>query len=90
MPYAECNKRREWTAGNAIAIQHMLGDFSEEIIVVCITAAEKGVRRVLRRHPPFLFAECLWTFYSLEYIPLICSFLSICKSAIVWAICHKK
>lgn len=46
MPYAENYKGGDWTAGTAGAIQPMLGFFSEEIIVFCITAAEKGVRRV--------------------------------------------
>lgn len=46
MCYAENYKGGDRTAGNTVAIQPMLGNFSEEIIVVCITSAEKGVRKV--------------------------------------------
>lgn len=46
MPYAGNYKGGDRTAGNTVAIQPRLGDFPKEIIVVCITEAEKGVRRV--------------------------------------------
>lgn len=41
MPYTENYTGVDRTAGNKVAIQPMLGDFSEEIIVVSIIAAEK-------------------------------------------------
>lgn len=40
--YTENHTGVDRTSGNRVAIQPMLGDFSEEIIVVSIIAAEKG------------------------------------------------
>lgn len=42
MPYTENYTGVDRTAGNTVAIQPMLGDFSEEIITVSIIAAQKG------------------------------------------------
>lgn len=60
MPCTENYRGADRTAGNIVAIQPMLRDFSEEIIVISIIAAEK-VRRVWRKYTQFLFSEYVWT-----------------------------
>lgn len=42
MPYTENYTGVERAAGNTVGLQPMLDDFSEEIIVVSIIAAEEG------------------------------------------------
>lgn len=104
MPFTKNYTEADKTAGNTVAIQPMLGDFSEEIIVVSIIAAEKGQKSLEKVHsvPGYygiygyfqnIHIACIQPYrlfpYSLRDTTLICSLL-IQKSAIVWIRYHRK